>query len=305
MPSGILIVHKPTDWTSMDVCAKLRGIFHEKRVGHAGTLDPMATGVLPVFLGRATRAVQFAETGSKEYLAGLCLGLETNTQDTSGTVLVQKPVHITREELEKALEQFRGEIQQVPPMYSAVKINGKKLYELARKGVEVERKARTVTIHSLELVDRAEGEALSQSFGPEGGELPRIDYYLRIQCSKGTYIRTLCHDLGQVLGCGACMGSLTRTEACGFPLSEAVSLEEIQAAEDSAALLRPVDALFAHLPQLRVNGKGEERIRHGAELTCGEKPEGEYRVYGPEGTFLALSQVKAGRLTTVKSFFEP
>ena len=154
MPNGILIIDKPQDWTSMDVCAKLRGIFHERRIGHAGTLDPMATGVLPVFVGRATRAVEFASEGEKEYLAGLRLGQVTDTQDTTGTVLEVHPVDVTLESLEAALEPFRGDIQQIPPMYSAIKIQGKKLYELARKGQEVARKPRNITIWELELLDQ-------------------------------------------------------------------------------------------------------------------------------------------------------
>ena len=151
MPNGIIVIDKPQGWTSMDVCAKLRGVFHEKRVGHAGTLDPMATGVLPVFLGRATRAVEFADKSDKEYIAELKLGVITNTQDTSGETLEERPVQAGREQLEEVLEQFRGEILQIPPMYSAIKINGKKLYELARKGREVERPARAVNIKSLEI----------------------------------------------------------------------------------------------------------------------------------------------------------
>lgn len=289
MPSGVIIIDKPQDWTSMDVCAKLRGVFGEKRVGHAGTLDPMATGVLPVFVGRATRAVQFAETGEKEYLAGLRLGLTTNTQDTSGEVLSQWADLPTREEVAAALHRFRGEISQIPPMYSAVKVGGKKLYELARKGVEVERKPRLVTIHALELEDAP---------SPEG------DLLLRVVCSKGTYIRTLCHDLGQALGCGGCMSSLTRSMACGFTLShDAIPLGEVIAHPDPVSLLRPVDDLFAHLPALTVNAGGEERLRHGNFLRVTE-PDGEYRVYSPAGEFLLTARVTAGTLKTIKSFFE-
>ena len=186
MADGIIIIDKPQDWTSMDVCAKLRGIFHERRIGHAGTLDPMATGVLPVFVGRATRAVEFASESEKEYVAGLRLGVETNTQDTTGTVLAERPVSVSQAELEQVLGQFRGEIRQIPPMYSAIKVGGKKLYELARKGQEVERQPRAVTIHSLTLEEQT---------GP-------ADYTLRVRCSKGTYVRTLCHDIGRALGWG-------------------------------------------------------------------------------------------------------
>ena len=209
MPNGVIIIDKPQGWTSMDVCAKLRGIFHEKRVGHAGTLDPMATGVLPVFLGRATRAVEFAADGAKEYHAVLRLGTVTDTQDVTGTVLEENPVAVTAADIEAVLPRFRGDIEQIPPMYSAIKVDGKKLYDLARKGKEVERKPRPVTIHALEV-----GEQLSET-----------DFRLRVECSKGTYIRTLCHDIGQALGCGGTMSSLRRTMAAGFDLSQSVSLE--------------------------------------------------------------------------------
>lgn len=289
MASGLIVIHKPEGWTSMDVCAKLRGVFHEKRVGHAGTLDPMATGVLPVFLGRATRAVQFAETGEKEYVAGLRLGLVTNTQDTSGQTLETHPVQTDRAALEAALAGFRGEILQVPPMYSAVKIHGKKLYELARKGREVERPARPVTIYALELLeDRT----------PEG------DWLLRVRCSRGTYIRTLCHEIGRALGCGGCMSSLTRTEACGFGLAEALPLDRVVDHPAPEALLIPVDRLFRDRPALTLTGGEAERLRNGAALARPGLAAGEYRVYGPDGAFLALSRSGEGRLVTVKSFYE-
>ena len=301
MPNGILIINKPQDWTSMDVCAKLRGAFHEKRIGHAGTLDPMATGVLPVFVGRSTRAVQFAETGEKEYIAGLQLGLVTNTQDTSGEALETHPAHITKDQLNAVLDRFRGELDQIPPMYSAVKINGKKLYELARRGVEVERKPRRVTIHALELM-----EALS----PEETPLPILPgdppapFYLRVRCSKGTYIRTLCHDIGQALGCGGCMSALRRSEACGFSLKEAHTLDEVLSHPDPASLLLPVDRLFAQHPALTLKEPGEKKLRNGAALSTPRLSPGEYRVYSPDGAFLALCQCAQGRLTTIKSFFE-
>ena len=194
MANGILIIDKPSDWTSMDVCAKLRGVFHEKRIGHGGTLDPMATGVLPVFVGRATRAVEFAAESDKEYIAVLQLGVITNTQDSTGEILEQRPVTAGREELSALLPRFTGPLEQIPPMYSAIKIGGKKLYELARKGQEVDRPARKITIHHLELLEEDPGQ-------PDA-------YFLRIRCSKGTYIRTLCHDMGQALGCGGVMAAL-------------------------------------------------------------------------------------------------
>ena len=288
MPSGILIIDKTQGWTSMDVCAKLRGIFREKRIGHAGTLDPMATGVLPVFIGRATRAVEFASEGQKEYVAGLRLGLVTNTQDTSGEVLEEHPFRGSLQDLEGVLDRFRGDIQQIPPMYSAIKINGKKLYELARKGREVERQPRPVTIHSLTV----EGQT-----GP-------AEFILRIRCSKGTYVRTLCHDIGLALGCGGCMSSLRRTMAAGFSLDRAVTLEQVQQAEDPAALLLPVDAYFSDRPALTLPSALEKKVRNGMTVVMPEIIPGEYRVYGQGGDFLALGRAENGKLFTVKSFFE-
>ena len=286
MPNGILIIDKPAGWTSMDVCAKVRGILREKRVGHGGTLDPMATGVLPVFVGRATRAVEFAEKGWKEYAAGLRLGVSTDTQDVTGTVLETRPVTAGREDVEAALAAFRGDIQQVPPMYSAVKIQGKKLYELARRGKEVERKPRPVTIRELELLEAESG----------------TDYRLRCLCSKGTYIRTLCHDIGQRLGCGGTLYSLRRTMAAGFTLAEAVTLEEVQ--DRGEALLQPLDGLFAQYPALTVRSPGQEkRVRCGNPVTLPGTADGTYRVYGQTGDFLCLSQARDGVLSSVKNFF--
>lgn len=287
MPNGIIIIDKPAGWTSMDVCAKLRGIFHEKRVGHAGTLDPMATGVLPVFLGRATRAVEFAEQTGKEYLAGLRLGLVTDTQDVTGRVLEERPVTCAPAEVEAALAAFRGEILQVPPMYSAVKIGGKKLYELARKGREVERKPRPVTIHALEVLERTGAG----------------DYLLRVRCSKGTYVRTLCHDIGAALGCGGCMSALRRTEAAGFSLAEAVPLEALLDAPDPAALLRPVDAYFFRYPAVTVEGTALRKAKNGNPFPC-SAADGDWRVYGPGGEFLLLGRCAGGMMSTIKSFFE-
>ena len=286
MPNGILIIDKPADWTSMDVCAKVRGIFHEKRVGHGGTLDPMATGVLPVFVGQATRAVEFAESGQKEYVAGLRLGLVTDTQDTTGTTLETRPVTADRAAVEAALSRFLGEQDQIPPMYSAVKVGGQKLYELARKGREVARKPRHITIYELELLERESG----------------TDYLLRCRCSKGTYIRTLCHDIGQLLGCGGAMYSLRRTMAAGFTLAQAVTLEEVQARGEP--LLLPTDSLFAEHPVLRLPaGTAERRVRCGNPITLPGTRDGVYRVYSQEGQFLCLSRASGGTLTSIKNFF--
>ncbi len=285
MANGIIIIDKPAGWTSMDVCGKLRGILKTKKVGHAGTLDPMATGVLPVFVGSATRAVSYAEAGDKEYIAGLRLGLVTNTQDTSGEVLEQHPAEgITRGQLEAVLARFTGEIQQVPPMYSAIKIGGQKLYELARKGQEIERPARTVTIHGLELLE------------------PGGDWRLRVRCSKGTYVRTLCHDIGQALGCGGCMSSLRRTMAAGFTLAECRTIEEVQ--QQGESLLAATDSLFRQYPAYRIpSEQADRRCRCGNPLAAEGLQPGLYRVYGTDGTFLCLSRWENGVLTSEKNFF--
>ena len=271
----------------MDVCAKLRGILGERRIGHAGTLDPMATGVLPVFVGSATRAVEFAEKGDKEYLAGLRLGLVTNTQDTTGEILEERPVSVTGAELTAALERFTGDILQTPPMYSAIKRDGKKLYELARKGVEVERAPRPVRIYALELLG-----------WPEAGR----DFSLRIRCSKGTYVRTLCHDIGAALGCGGCMSSLRRTMAAGFTLDQAVTLDQVQAL--GAAALMPTDSIFAQYPAYALALPRQERLcRNGNPVPAEGLGEGTYRVYGAGGDFLCLSRWEDGVLTSIKNFF--
>ena len=287
MANGIIIIDKPADWTSMDVCAKLRGILKTKKVGHAGTLDPMATGVLPVFVGQATRGVSFAESGEKEYVATLRLGLVTDTQDISGRTLAGGPVTVTAEELAAVLPRFTGDITQIPPMYSAIKINGQKLYDLARQGREVARKPRPVTIYELELLER----------------LSDVDYRLRVRCSKGTYIRTLCHDIGQALGCGGCMAALRRTMAAGYTLAESCTLEDVQARGES--LLRPVDTLFRQHPEYRItHPRVEQLCRNGNAFTVRTPlADGLYRVYGMEGDFLCLSRLENGQMTSVKNFF--
>ena len=287
MANGIIIIDKPADWTSMDVCAKLRGILKTKKIGHAGTLDPRATGVLPVFVGQATRAVSFAESGSKEYVAGLHLGLVTNTQDTSGETLESHPVNVTLADLQAVLPRFTGEIAQIPPMFSAIKIDGKKLYELARKGQEVERKSRAVTIYELEVLEQT-GEQ---------------DYLLRILCSKGPYVRTLCHDIGEALGCGGCMSSLRRTMAAGYTLAESVTLEQAQ--QQGEALLCEVDTLFAQHPAYHITHPRVEALcRNGNAFFIHDSlAEGTYRVYGMDGTFLCLSRLENGTMTSLKNFF--
>ena len=284
--NGIVIIDKPEGWTSQDVVSKLRGVFQTRRIGHGGTLDPMATGVLPVFVGRATRGVEFFEHAEKTYEAVLRLGITTDTEDIAGTVLTQRPVEVSGAQLEAALQQFRGEIQQIPPMYSALKINGQKLCDLARKGKEVERKPRTITIHALECL----------SFD---GNRAR----LRVHCSKGTYIRTLCKDIGQALGCGGCMEALRRVKAGSYTIAEAVPLRQLVDSEDSERFLRPVDSMFPQYPAVELTQKQETRCRNGNTFSV-EMEEGIYRAYGQSGEFLMLAKVEDGIMSTIKSFFE-
>ena len=282
--NGIILVDKPADWTSHDVVAKLRGILHERRVGHSGTLDPMATGLLTVFVGRATRAVQFAETHNKRYVASLRCGYSTDTQDTSGRVTAQTGISPTEAELTDVLPEFTGEISQIPPMYSAIKVSGKKLYELARKGETVERKPRTVNISELSLV------------GHDGD-----DFVLSVSCSKGTYIRTLCNDIGERLGCLACMSALRRTNAGPFDVRDAHTLSEIS--ENPERYIIPVDSLFSEHPAIELSAAQTAKLKFGNILNVSAK-NGTYRVYGENGDFLALANISAGKLKTIKSFFE-
>ena len=288
--NGILLIDKPSGWTSNDVVQKLRGALHEKRIGHAGTLDPMATGLLTVFVGRATRAVEFAEGDEKTYIAGLRLGIVTDTQDITGTILQTGSVsNITPELLEHALQAFRGTIRQIPPMYSAVRVNGQRLYDLARRGKTVERVPREIRIDELRIL--------------EGKD---TDWTLFVRCSKGTYIRTLCHDLGGLLGCGGCMSYLRRTAAGAFQVSDAVTLEDAVrlAAEGKAEeLLIPTDRLFMQYGELILGESEEKRLRNGSPV-YGSASDGVYRVYSERRVFLALARCSGGELRSIKSFFE-
>lgn len=286
--NGIIIIDKPAGWTSQDVCSKLRGVLREKRVGHSGTLDPIATGVLPVFVGRATRAVSFAENDRKRYTAALRLGLVTDTQDITGTALDTRPVNISETDLLAVLPEFTGEIGQIPPMYSAIKIGGKKLYDLARRGESVERPARKITIYSITLLGRENG-----------------DFILDVECSKGTYIRTLCHDIGRRLGCGGAMAALRRTRAGAFGLQDAHALSDvISAAQAGEAddMLLPTDSLFSGYPAVTLNAVQERKCRCGSQFPTGVRP-GTYRVYSSSGEFLMLGRVEGCEMRTVKSFF--
>ena len=284
--NGIVIIDKPAGWTSQDVTARLRRVFGTRRIGHGGTLDPMATGVLPVFVGRATRGVEFFEHAEKTYEAVLRLGITTDTEDITGRVLEQREVNVTRETLESALEGFRGEILQIPPMYSALKVDGQKLCDLARKGKEVERVPRPITIHELTLLDFT-------------GETAR----LRVRCSKGTYIRTLCKDIGEALGCGGCMEELRRTGAGEYTIAEAVPLEKLLQAENPGEYLRPVDTMFRNYPAVKLTPNQEKRCRCGNSFSV-KLPGGIYRAYSQSGEFLMLAKVEDSVMSTIKSFFE-
>ena len=286
--NGIIIVDKPEGWTSQDVCSKLRGLFREKRVGHGGTLDPMATGVLPVFLGRATRAAQFSENSEKYYVAGMRLGITTDTQDTTGRIMSERPVSVTKDDILSLLPSFTGELDQIPPMYSAVKIGGKKLYELARKGQELERTPRRINIKSLEL---------SQFSGS--------DCVISLTCSKGTYVRTLINDIGAALGCGAAMSSLRRTSAGGFSIESAVPLETlINADGDNRRLfVRPTDSIFSSFPAVCIEGRALLRALNGNEFSV-DAPDGQFRVYSDSGDFILFGECRNGIMKTIKSFFE-
>jgi len=290
--NGVIIVDKPAGWTSHDVVAKLRGALKQKRIGHGGTLDPMATGVLPVFIGRATRAAEFCENAEKEYLAELQLGIVTDTQDITGNVQAENEVTATIEDLEAILPRFTGALKQIPPMYSAIKKDGKKLYELARKGVEIPREPRDIYISELELV-------CQENRPPDT---------LRIVCSKGTYIRTLCHDIGSALGCGGTLSALRRTRAGVYTISKAHALDAVLAAvltDTVSAIMLPIDSIFSNYPAISLDESEVKNVKNGAPCKPKESTEnGKYRVYAPDGEFLLLGEVINNKVITIKSFFE-
>lgn len=297
--TGVLILDKPADFTSFDAVAVCRRLCHERKIGHTGTLDPMATGVLPLLLGKATRAASLLEDTDKEYEAGFRLGVSTDTEDSTGKVLETSDTPVSREVLESLLPRFRGEIMQVPPMYSAVSKDGKRLYELARKGIEVERDARPVTIFKLELIEYNEETR-------EGK--------LTVSCSKGTYIRTLIADLAKAAGSLGVMTALRRTKACGFTLADAVTLDEAKALSEAGTLeekLRPVESLFAHLPAVTVSGAQATRFGNGGQLDLKriptfrkKKPEAGliFRVKTEDGAFLGLGKTEPEQLAIYKLF---
>lgn len=285
--NGVLLIDKPKEFTSFDVIAVVRRLTGQKKLGHTGTLDPNATGVLPVLLGTATKTQDLILNHDKSYTAEFQLGKTTDTLDIWGTITGECESSVTEEQIRRVIPNFTGEIEQIPPMYSAIKIGGKKLYELARRGEEVERKPRPVTIYELEVVEQTAPDAFT----------------LRIRCSKGTYVRTLCHDIGRALGCGGCMSALRRTMAAGFTLADAVTLERVQLEGES--LLQPVDSLFRAHPAYHIRTERAEALcRNGNPLAPPDAPaDGLYRVYGRDGTFLCLSRAQNGTLTSLKNFF--
>lgn len=299
MIHGVINVYKEKGYTSHDVVAKLRRILQQKKIGHTGTLDPEAEGVLPVCLGAATRLCDMLTEKEKEYRAVLLLGTVTDTQDTQGKVLSVCSHVPQEEEVRKAICSFEGEYQQIPPMYSALKVNGKKLYELAREGKTVERKARAVRIHHILI---------------EEMNLPRV--CMTVSCSKGTYIRTLCHDIGQRLGCGAAMEALVRTQAAGYRIEDAISLGGLQSLKDEGnltAAVHPVDEVFAVYPALQVRGEAGRLLKNGNPLgeqqflcVSQEHFASPVRVYDAAGKFAAVYRYRKekGAFCPVKMFSE-
>ncbi len=288
--NGILVVDKPAGWTSFDVIAKLRGVLATRKLGHSGTLDPMATGVLPVFVGAAAKAVDLQPDHDKAYRALVRFGLATDTGDVTGETLETSGAPVSAQQVLAALPALTGPQMQTPPMYSAVKLDGVPLYKLARQGKTVERKARPVTIYRLELC---------------GGAGER-EFWLDVECSKGTYVRTLVEELGRAVGCPACLAALRRTRAGAFGLEASHGMESIQAAKDEGdleRLLLPVDTVFRHLPKAAVDEAAAARLLNGAPTYRFGRPEGVYRLYGPEG-FLGLGRVWEDTLTVEKLFVE-
>ncbi|MCM1313970.1 MAG: tRNA pseudouridine(55) synthase TruB [Prevotella sp.] len=294
--NGILCINKPQNFTSFDVVAKLRGILGMKRLGHAGTLDPMATGVLPVFVGTATKACDIMPDNSKSYSAGFRLGQTTNTQDVTGKILTTSDKSVSENDINKIIPEFMGKIMQIPPMYSAVQVNGKRLYDLARQGIEVERQPREIEVENINLISYDEKTRTGN---------------ISISCGKGTYIRTIIHDIGGKLGCGGIMTSLVRTSASGFTLNDCYTFEEVQQARDEnnlESLILPVERVFNSLPKLRLNEHQTKLYRNGVKLDLSRihniKTDCNlYSVYGFDGAFIgtALAEHENGILRVGKN----
>ena len=299
MYNGIINIHKEAGFTSHDVVAKMRGILRQKKIGHTGTLDPQATGVLPVCLGSGTKLCDMLTDKDKEYVAELLLGVVTDTQDTTGEILEKKPVELTDDAVREAVMSFVGPYDQVPPMYSALKVDGKKLYELARAGKEVERKARPVIIHEIEILEI---------------NLPMVK--MRVACSKGTYIRTLCADIGEKLGCGGTMQSLLRTKVERFVLEDAITLKELEQLRDEGRIedvLVPVDKVFAECPMLHVRADLAKLLENGNAIYPNQTEEKKYYAPGKQVRFYRNDESFAGiyaydekekRYKPVKMFLE-
>ena len=282
-PYGVLIVNKPQGPTSHDIVNRVRRLYSTKKVGHTGTLDPMATGVLVVLIGRAAKACEYSLSDRKKYTATLRLGIETDTEDTTGNILKTYPVNVTEDNVKEILSSFCGKIKQIPPMYSALKVDGKKLCDIAREGGTVDREAREIEVYSISA-EHIEGN----------------DYKLEVECSAGTYIRTLCADIGKALGCGGAMASLERSAACGFSISEALTIEEIEelSIEERLALLRPVEEIFSELDAVKLPVFYEKLFRSGCEIYLKKAKLPEYpvgtrlRVLDSKGGFFALGEVR-------------
>ena len=297
MIHGIINVYKEKGFTSHDVVAKLRRIVGQKKIGHTGTLDPDATGVLPVCLGKATKLCDLLTDKNKTYEAVLLLGKTTDTQDITGEVLEEKSTEaLTEEKVREAIEGFIGDYEQIPPMYSALKVNGKKLYELAREGKVIERKARPVKILDIQILEI---------------DFPKVR--MEVSCSKGTYIRTLCHDIGEKLGCGGCMESLIRTRVSTFRIEDAKTLDEIETLKQEgklAELLIPIDVMFPSYPKITVKDDWKAFAKNGNPLdlkmlkeACGQDEETQVRLYDESGKFIAIYQWKEKKYHIVKMFF--
>lgn len=287
--NGIIVIDKPKGRTSHDMVYFIRRMTGIKKVGHTGTLDPDATGVLPLCIGNGTKVSDMLLESDKCYRAELILGMTTDTQDLSGNVLEEKEVNLREEEIVKAAESFVGEIEQIPPMYSAIKQDGKKLYELARKGIEVERKPRRVTINEITIV-----------------KIDKNTVTIDVDCSKGTYIRTLCSDIGEKLGCGGCMGNLRRTKAGMFNIDESHTVEEIEKLKENGKLgdiILPVDSVFMKYPKIQLNEKQVKSVTNGIRMTYRGVEGQTYRVYDNNNEFLCISKIEDGKLRLVKSFW--
>lgn len=289
--NGIIVINKPLGKTSHDMVSFMRRMTGIKKIGHTGTLDPMAEGVLPICIGNATKVADMLTLSDKCYKAELVLGMTTDTLDSEGEILTECAVNCTEQEIREAIMSFVGEIEQIPPMYSAIKQDGKKLYELARKGVEVERKKRRVVINSIEIEDIDMKEHIVK---------------MSVSCSKGTYIRTLCEDIGIKLGVGAYMNKLQRTKTGRFTIDQAKTVKEIQEMSNKGTLeenLVSVDTMFMDLPQIELNQKQSKSIENGIQMTWrGANENDRFRVYLKDGKFFCIATIKEGKLKIEKSF---